>query len=168
MRWVELVVSDTGCGMTPEVLRRVSEPLFTTKPEGRGTGLGLSTVASLVERYGGELALDSEVGVGTTVTVRLPVAPEGRWGEVLQGKQVWVVAADPAQRAALAGLVVEAGGVCVASASLGELESQGEADVTVVVDGDEPALARDERGLITLPDLASVTPQEVIEALGLG
>jgi signal transduction histidine kinase len=57
--------------MTPEVARRAFEPFFTTRP-GRGIGLGLATARGIVERYGGTIALASEPGRGTTVTVRFP------------------------------------------------------------------------------------------------
>jgi signal transduction histidine kinase len=71
-RFVRLVVSDTGIGMSPEVQAKAFEPFFTTKDRGRGTGLGLATVWSIVSRSGGALWLDSTEGSGTTVTVLLP------------------------------------------------------------------------------------------------
>ena len=73
---VWLSVFDTGHGMGPEVLARAFEPFFTTKPEGRGTGLGLSMVYGFVRQSGGQIAIDSAPGMGTTVTVRLPRARE--------------------------------------------------------------------------------------------
>jgi CheY-like chemotaxis protein len=69
---VDLVVADTGIGMPSEVLRRAAEPFFTTKPPGSGTGLGLAQVHGIVEQSGGSLAIDSEVGRGTIVTIVLP------------------------------------------------------------------------------------------------
>jgi signal transduction histidine kinase/ActR/RegA family two-component response regulator len=71
--YVELCVVDTGDGMDSETLDRAFEPLFTTKPRGAGTGLGLSMVYGVVETHGGIVRLDSEVGCGTTATVLLPV-----------------------------------------------------------------------------------------------
>jgi len=75
--YVVLTVSDTGCGMAPEVLRRAVEPLYTTKGQGRGTGLGLSTIYGMAQQAGGFLTIDSTVGKGTSVELYLPrVAPE--------------------------------------------------------------------------------------------
>ena len=67
---VELEVADRGAGIPPTLLERVFEPFFTTKP--KGTGLGLSTVYRIVEAYGGELAVSSTPGEGTTVRIWLP------------------------------------------------------------------------------------------------
>ncbi|HWU74400.1 MAG TPA: ATP-binding protein [Sphingomonas sp.] len=69
---VAIAVSDTGCGMAPEVLERVFEPFFTTKPVGKGTGLGLSQIFAFVRQSGGEIAITSVEGEGTTVTLYLP------------------------------------------------------------------------------------------------
>lgn len=72
---VTLALSDTGPGMPPDLLARVTEPFFTTKPAGRGLGLGLTMVAAFAERSGGALLLDSPPGRGLTATIRLPAAP---------------------------------------------------------------------------------------------
>ena len=71
---VVLSVIDTGAGMDEVTQRRAFEPFYTTKPEGRGTGLGLSTVAMIVEQLGGRITVKSKVGVGTTCDVMLPRA----------------------------------------------------------------------------------------------
>jgi signal transduction histidine kinase len=73
-QYVCLVVRDTGHGMDEETQRRVFEPFFTTKEPGRGTGLGLSMVKSLVERHQGWVELESTLNVGTTFRIYLPQA----------------------------------------------------------------------------------------------
>jgi signal transduction histidine kinase len=73
---VRLEFSDVGPGIPPEVQRRIFDPFFTTKPVGVGTGLGLSLSHGIIERHGGRFTVDSEVGVGTTFAIDLPlVAP---------------------------------------------------------------------------------------------
>ena len=70
--YVLIAVSDTGCGMTPEVRDKVFDPFFTTKEPGKGTGLGLSQVRSFVTRSGGYCTIDSEPGAGAVIRLFLP------------------------------------------------------------------------------------------------
>jgi two-component system NtrC family sensor kinase len=69
--FVEVVLSDNGPGIPAERLQRIFDPFFTTKE--KGTGLGLSVVYGVVQKHEGTIAVDSEVGRGTTFTIRLPI-----------------------------------------------------------------------------------------------
>ena len=69
---IGLVVEDTGCGMSEEVMARAFEPFFTTREGSGGTGLGLATVYGIITRFGGTIAIESEVGVGTTMRMVFP------------------------------------------------------------------------------------------------
>ena len=76
--FVEIIVSDNGCGISPENLSKVFSPFFTTKPVGQGTGLGLSVCYGIIDNMGGTMAVESERGVGTVFSLLLPVAPGER------------------------------------------------------------------------------------------
>ena len=71
-QYLSLCVTDTGCGMPPNVIARAFEPFFTTKPIGEGTGLGLSMIYGFAKQSGGQVRIYSEVGDGTTVCIYLP------------------------------------------------------------------------------------------------
>ncbi len=72
--YVAIAIADTGSGMSPEVLARATEPFFTTKEVGKGTGLGLAQVYGVAQQFNGTLRIESEVGVGTTIRMLLPAA----------------------------------------------------------------------------------------------
>jgi two-component system, NtrC family, sensor kinase len=71
--WVEIRISDTGCGIAEENLNKVFSPFFTTKPLGKGTGLGLSIAYGIIKMHRGQINLQSKQGEGTTVTITLPM-----------------------------------------------------------------------------------------------
>jgi two-component system NtrC family sensor kinase len=71
---VEVAISDTGHGIPPEAIGRIFDPFFTTKENGHGTGLGLSIAYGIVTSHGGSITVQSEVGKGSTFTIRMPAA----------------------------------------------------------------------------------------------
>lgn len=81
-QYVMLAVSDTGCGMAPDIIEKVFEPFFSTKAEGKGSGLGLSMVYGFVKQSGGHVKIYSEIGQGTTIRLYLPRAIEAEDVEV--------------------------------------------------------------------------------------
>lgn len=116
-QYVMVAVSDTGCGMTPDILEKVFDPFFTTKPDGKGTGLGLSMVYGFVKQSGGHIKIYSEPGNGTTVRIYLPrsleaedVVSDSLVGPVTGGTEtVLVVEDDEAVREVAVGLLTELG-----------------------------------------------------------
>jgi CheY-like chemotaxis protein len=99
--WIEIQVSDTGAGMTEEVRQRCFEPFYTTKGE-QGTGLGLAMCYGIVQRHNGHIEVASELGQGTTFTIRLP--REAAQGEAREAKEEKVLSR---KRRALRVLVVD-------------------------------------------------------------
>ncbi len=71
-QFARITISDTGCGMCEEILNQIFKPFFTTKPKGKGSGLGLSVVKSMVNEYNGSISVESKVGVGSTFTLEFP------------------------------------------------------------------------------------------------
>jgi two-component system cell cycle sensor histidine kinase/response regulator CckA len=126
-RYVMLSVSDTGMGMTPEIMDRVLEPFFTTKEPGKGTGLGLSTVYGIVKQSGGNIWLYSEPGRGTTFKIYLPQADEAleglkeeTAGEVPRGDETILVVEDEETVRKLAVRILKKQGYKVLEASGGD------------------------------------------------
>ncbi|HEX8936748.1 MAG TPA: ATP-binding protein [Sphingomicrobium sp.] len=114
--YVKISVTDTGCGMTPDVLERAFEPFFTTKPVGKGTGLGLSQIFGFAHQSGGEVGIESQLGRGTTVSIYLPrteaaapvrlhpAAQRGQTADVhVAGARILLVEDDPRVRGATVG-----------------------------------------------------------------
>jgi CheY-like chemotaxis protein len=119
-QYLSLCVTDTGTGMPPEVIARVFEPFYTTKPIGEGTGLGLSMIYGFAKQSGGQVRIYSEVGKGTTVFIYLP----RHYGEVEderpstkslalprseQGETVLVVDDEPTVRMLITDILEELG-----------------------------------------------------------
>jgi signal transduction histidine kinase/CheY-like chemotaxis protein len=91
--YVVIAVSDTGVGMTPAVLAKAFDPFFTTKEVGKGSGLGLSQVYGFVKTAGGHVKIDSDLGVGTTVSLYLPKSSDR---PVLVAAAADIAASEPA------------------------------------------------------------------------
>ena len=75
---ITIRILDNGSGITPEVKHKLFDPFFTTKPVGKGTGLGLSICYQIVEKHGGKIEVDSEVGKGTEFAIALPIKTKSR------------------------------------------------------------------------------------------
>jgi two-component system, NtrC family, sensor kinase len=71
---ISIAITDSGCGIPAHLLKKIFEPFFTTKEVGKGTGLGLSITYDIIKKHGGDITVKSEQGVGTTFTIRLPLA----------------------------------------------------------------------------------------------
>ncbi|MBI1684895.1 ATP-binding protein [Caulobacter hibisci] len=116
--YIVVCVSDTGTGMTPEVVAKAFDPFFSTKAPGQGTGLGLSMIYGFAKQSGGHVRIDSAVGAGTTVKLYLPRAnsAERLIGDVAEaatpqgrGENVLVVEDDPTVRLLIVEVLTELG-----------------------------------------------------------
>lgn len=133
--WVLISVADTGSGMDAETLRRASEPFFTTKLPGRGTGLGLASADEFARTSGGALRLRSAPGQGTTVELFLPRAAvqptpvaASRADPRHGGARLLVVDDDPGVRTVVAGMLAELGYEVVQAASAEAAEAAAHAE----------------------------------------
>ena len=162
---IELTVSDTGQGMTPEVLARAMEPFYTTKPVGKGTGLGLARVYGTVKAHGGTLELQSEPGRGTTVRILLPADPaapgaagaEPRASGAQRSLNILLVDDDELIQGSIQALLDVLGHATVAvnsgEAALVKLEAGYQPDI-ILLDMNMPGLG----GAGTLPRLRLLRP----------
>jgi PAS domain S-box-containing protein len=125
--YAALIVTDTGIGMDEPTRARVFEPFYTTKPVGRGTGLGMATVYGLVKQHRGYVDIASEVGRGTSVTVYLPIADTGEAPArapaavaVRGGRETLLLVEDEDSLLLMGKRVLEKHGYAVLTASDGE------------------------------------------------
>jgi PAS domain S-box-containing protein len=119
-QYVAVCVTDTGTGMTPEVLARAFDPFFTTKPSGLGTGLGLAMVHGFAQQAGGHVRIYTELGKGTTICIYLPrhrgpaedikplVGTTGTW-KALHSETILIVDDEPTVRMTISEAMAEAG-----------------------------------------------------------
>lgn len=176
-RRVRVRVRDTGVGMDEATRSRVFEPFFTTRAQGRGTGLGLATVFGIVTHHGGSIDVESEPGQGTTFTLLLPVAegvpePPPKLDSLRppRGKGLLLVIDDEEQLLALCGRMLERLGYETLRAPSGERavalleEHLGEVDLALL-DLTMPGMS----GLQTFDALRALDPKlRVLVASGFG
>jgi CheY-like chemotaxis protein len=165
--WVEVMVEDTGTGMSKEVLAKALDPFFTTKEVGKGTGLGLSMVYSTVKAHRGQLEIQSEPGQGTRVRMRFPVGEATRQAQEAVpadqsepsagGLSVLLVDDDPLIQSSIRAILEALGHgvtpVLSGEAALAELAAGLHPDV-VILDMNMPGLG----GAGTLPRLRALKP----------
>ncbi len=160
-RFVRLRVSDTGTGMSPDVAEHAFEPFYTTKSDGTGSGLGLSTVYGIVAQAGASLTLRTEPGTGTTVSIMIPVtdevavpAPErAAHRRAPTGEMVLVVEDEEALRAVTARIFARSGYQVITAAGGPEAVA-----LATAYDGDIHLLVTD----VVMP---SMLGQEVVERI---
>jgi PAS domain S-box-containing protein len=144
-QYISLCVTDTGTGMTPDVIVHAFDPFFTTKPLGQGTGLGLSMIHGFVRQSGGQVRIYSELGKGTTMCLYLPrfagraeeaeITEEAAAGDAGHGETVLVIDDEPTVRMLMVEVLEEAGYVVIESgdgpAGLKVLQSSTRVDLLV-------------------------------------
>jgi len=168
--WIEVVVEDNGMGMPKEVLDKAMEPFFTTKETGKGTGLGLSMVFSTVKAHRGQMAIESEPGMGTRVRLRFPACEQEATAQVAATlvtettlaphgtMKVLVIDDDDLIQSSVQAILEVLGHTAVKTAESGEealalLEAGFEPDL-VILDMNMPGLG----GIGTLPRLRVLRP----------
>ena len=165
--WAEVVIEDTGLGMSKEVLEKAMDPFFTTKGVGKGTGLGLTMVYKTVKAHRGLIELQSQPGRGTQVAMRFPVSEpvvtdhevaSGAWAAVpAQTLRILLVDDDELIRSST-GMVVQTLGHSVTTSSSGEealaLVEAGLRPEAVILDMNMPGMG----GAGTLPRLRELLP----------
>jgi len=170
-QYLSLCVTDTGTGMPPEVIARVFEPFYTTKPIGEGTGLGLSMIYGFAKQSGGQVRIYSEVGKGTTVFIYLPrhygqIEDEGPSTESRllprseQGETVLVVDDEPTVRMLITDILEELGFTAIeagdSAAGLKILQSEVRIDLLVTdvgLPGGMNGRQMADAGRVSRPDL---------------
>jgi PAS domain S-box-containing protein len=181
--FVSIRVSDSGCGIPPDIVQKVFDPFFTTKPVGKGTGLGLSQVHGFAYQAGGLVSLASELGQGTTVTISLPRDKAGIVADRIFGASspgcgtILLVEDNPDVATACTGLLEQLGyavrWVSNAEAALAEIEAE-EIDLVfsdIVMPGkmDGLALAQAIRGKYPrLPILLATGYSDTLRKTSLG
>lgn len=168
-QYVTVSVTDTGCGMSPEIKEKIFEPFFTTKETGKGTGLGLSMVYGLVRQSGGQVTVYSEEGHGTTFRMYLPrsieeaeILYENESGAVVGGTEnILVVEDDEDVRSTVTGLLKDLGYRVLsaedAAAGLAIIESGAKIDLLftdVVMPGELQSREMADQAKVLLPDIA--------------
>ena len=124
-RYVEVQVKDTGTGIPPKTIKRIFDPFYTTKEQGKGTGLGLTTVFGTVQQHCGSVTVESKLGLGTSFVVRLPLAessvqqPQDCNDRVVNGNGIVLVVDDQAPLRDMAKKNLERLGYDVLTASNG-------------------------------------------------
>ena len=165
--WIEVVVADTGIGMSREVLEKAMDPFFTTKEVGKGTGLGLSLVYKTVQTHRGHMELDSAPGQGTSVRLRFPTfespaqevasEPAPTTASAARALEVLVVDDDDLIQSSLLTMLAFMGhhpeGALSGEEALARLEAGYEPDL-VILDMNMPGLG----GVGTLPKLRALRP----------
>jgi PAS domain S-box-containing protein len=138
--FVAITIRDTGAGIPPDILARVFEPFFTTKDVDKGTGLGLSQVYGFAQQSGGRVTIESELGVGSVITLYLPrtlsepnTAAARPTAAARQGARILVVEDNPDVAEVAAGLLEQLGAVT-------QVVGNAEAALRALADGDAPDL----------------------------